>query len=129
VIARGMMAGIGMLLVGALVGCGGIGDAQKHVRTAVDAKQPTLNECYATTLSHDASARGQMQLTLHVAEKGGRVDGVQIKQSDLADQELQSCIKTALVGLEIAPAPKANLDIEYTMTFTPEAPPAVTQGT
>ena len=128
-IARGVMAGLGISLVAALVGCGGIGDAQKHVRTAVDAKQPSLNECYATTLAHDASAHGQMQLMLHVAESGGRIDGVEIKQSDLSDQDLQACIKSALVGVEIAPAPKANLEIEYTMTFTPSAPPAMTQGT
>lgn len=102
-------------------GCGGIGDAQKRVRTAVDAQQPTLNECYGAMLARDATAAGSMELTLRVGESGGRVETVNIKRSDLTDPELQTCVKQALAGVSIQPAPKANLDIGYTLTFTPRA--------
>jgi hypothetical protein len=102
-----------------LIGCAGIGDAQKRVRTAVDAKQPTLTECYGATLALNEKASGSMLVSLRVTESSGRVDAVAIKQSSIPDDKLQECVKSALVGIQIAPGPKANLDIDYTLTFAP----------
>lgn len=109
-----------IILIGvALAGCGGIGDSQKRLRTAVDARQPTLDECYGATLARDATAQGTMEVSLHVTESGGTVDQVKITRSEVADPTLQECVKSALVGVQLAPAPKANLEVAYTLTFAP----------
>ena len=105
--------------LGALGGCKGVGDSQKHLRTAVEARQPTLDQCYATTLAKDATAAGKMELTLTVAEQGGRVEAVKVARSELADTELQGCVRDALVGVQISPAPKANLEVAYVLEFGP----------
>ena len=108
------------LLVVVLAGCGGIGDAQKRLRTAIDAKQDTLDACYAKSLGRDAGGKGSMELLLHVAGDGGQVDSVKITSSDLADPKLEKCVKSTLKAVQLDPAPASAFDIEYTLEFGPE---------
>jgi hypothetical protein len=105
-----------LLLLG---GCKSIGDSQKRLRTAVEGKQPTLDNCYAAALSKNAAAAGSMQVTLHVTEAGGRIDDVKIGRSAISDTELHGCVRDALIGLQITPAPKASLQVEYVLEFAP----------
>lgn len=99
-------------------GCG-IGKAQTHLRTAVDSRKPTLDSCYGTALERDEHAAGQMALSIHVSEKTGAVDKVEIVSSALGDPDLERCVESALVGTRIDPKPKANLKVEYTLRFVP----------
>ena len=103
----------------ALSACGGIGSAQKNLRSAVDAKQPTLDGCYGTALERSNEASGEMQLNLHVAEKSGRIERVEVLDAGFADGELQSCVENALVGIVISPKPAAGLKVEYQLVFNP----------
>jgi hypothetical protein len=103
----------------ALSACGGIGGAQKNLRSAVDARQGTLDDCYGTALERSKEASGAMQLNLHVAEKSGRVERVEVLDAGFADDELQSCVENALVGILISPKPAAGLKVEYRLVFNP----------
>ncbi len=114
---RNLCLGIAML---GLAACGGIGNAQKNVRSAVDNKTPTLDDCYGQALERDKTATGSMTLNLIVGEKSGAVDQVEMLDPGFADGELQSCVQTALVGLSISPKPKANLKVEYRLDFSPK---------
>jgi hypothetical protein len=100
-----------------LGGCG-IGNAQTRLRTAVDAQQPTLDDCYADALQRDRTLSGVMQLVLHVDEGSGRITKVDITDPGLQDVQLQECVKTVLTGVALDPPPKANLEVEYTLQFS-----------
>jgi hypothetical protein len=102
-----------------IAGCGGIGTAQKDLRTSVEAKKPTLDQCYGAALVRDQVAAGDMDLVLHVSEKTGQVEKVAITRSSVQDPELQQCVEQALVGIALEPKPKANLEVEYQLQFTP----------
>lgn len=105
-------------LVGSALGCG-IGDAQQRLRTAVDAKEKSLDECYAQALERNEGAQGDMSIWVHVSSDTGRVDSVEVSQSEITDGALQKCVETTLVGLALVPPPKANLKVEYTLRFVP----------
>jgi hypothetical protein len=108
--------GVAML---AIAGCGGIGKSQTHLRTAIDAKKPTLDDCYASALERDKEIAGSMTLWVHVAEKDGTVTQVEVANSTVTDAELTQCVETTLVGTQISPAPKANLKVEYQLELRP----------
>ena len=110
-----------LVSAGGLAACGGIGNAQKNLRSAVDNKKPTLDECYAKALERNDKFAGSMTVKLTVGEKTGTVDQVNIVDPGFADNDLQGCVKGALAGVSIDPKPKANLEVEYTLNFTPEA--------
>jgi hypothetical protein len=111
------------LLVGAallgLGACGGIGSAKSNLRSAVDAKKPSLDECYGQALGRDKAAAGSMTLKLTVKDGTGMVNKVEVVDAGFADGELQSCVEGALDGLTIASKPKANVEIEYVLRFSP----------
>ncbi len=111
------------MAVGVLAGagCGGIGNAQVRLRSAIDNQQSTLDGCYEQALVRDKSLTGNMTLWLHVTEKGGTVTEVEVENSTVNDPELTQCVQNSLVGVSIDPKPKANLKVEYQLEFTPKA--------
>lgn len=109
---------IGALL--ALAGGCGIGDAQARLRTAVDAKNEELSACYAGALERNRNAAGTIRATLHVEDDVGRVNQVEIEQSDLTDQAFQACMTDSLQSIQLEEAPAANLEVKYTFQFTPQ---------
>jgi len=114
---------IGALLVSAtllaLVGCG-VGDAQTRLRTAIDAKDQELSQCYAAALGRDGNASGTMKAWVHGEDKQGRVDGGEFEGGDVTDPALQSCMTDALTQVQLSEPPPANLRVEYTFELTPQ---------
>ena len=104
-----------------VAGCAGIGNAKKNLRAAVDTRQDNLNQCYAQALDREASAKGTVTVNLMVAEKSGQVESVEFIDAGFADQEMQTCVENAMIGIVIDPKPKASLKVEYQLEFTPEA--------
>lgn len=102
-------------------GCGGIGDSQSRLRSAVDAKKPTLDDCYASALERDRARSGTMDLWLHVNDESGRVEKVEVSESSVADPALQQCVETALVGVQLDPPPGAPMKVDYTLQFRPSS--------
>ena len=100
-------------------GACGIGNAQARLRSAVDARKSTLDECYAQALERDRNAAGEMVLWIHVAEATGQVLQVDIGEGGMEEVTLQQCVQTALQGVKLQPKPKANLKVEYTLRFAP----------
>ena len=105
----------------AAAGCGGIGKAQTNLRTAVDAEKPSLDRCYEQALVRDETLSGSMTVVMRVTEKGGTVESVDITSSTVDDPALNKCVESTLVGVQIDPKPKANLEVEYTLQFSPKA--------
>ena len=103
-----------------LFACGGPGNAKSNLRSAVDAKKPTLDDCYAKALERDKSAAGSMTLKLTVKDGKDTVSKVDVVDAGFADGELKSCVEGALVGLTIAKKPGANVIIEYQLAFSPQ---------
>ena len=53
-------------LFGAATACGLVGQTQGKLRTAVDAKKPSLNRCYHDLLQRDRRAVGSMDVLLTI---------------------------------------------------------------
>ena len=116
---RRCFAALLLAILSLLGGACGIGNAQARLRTAVDAKKPSLDTCYGRALERDKNASGEMQLWIHVDESTGRVKRVEIARTAIEQAELEECVRTALQGVELDPKPKANLKVEYTLRFSP----------
>ena len=102
----------------ALAGCG-IGDAQQRLRTAVDAKQAELDQCYTSALSRDESIQGEVDATIRVGKADGRIESVDYEGGQVTDAQLQSCMSGVLESVQLEEAPKANLEVGYTFRMTP----------
>lgn len=107
-----------MALLGAW-GCG-VGDSQTRLRSAVDAKTPELNQCYAAALERDARTSGTMQAWLYVEDEQGRLERVEFSGGDVHDQALQSCMSDSLSQVQLEEAPPTNLKVEYTFQLQPQ---------
>lgn len=103
----------------ALVGCGA-GDAQQHLRSAVDAKGKSLRSCYEGALQRNASAKGSMQLWIHVEQQSGAVTKVEFQRSDIEDEEFKTCVKDTLEKITLPKTPKAGMKVDYTLRFQHE---------
>ena len=106
------------LLGVAVVGCG-VGNAQGDLRTAVDAEQSSMNECYRVALERDESTAGTMHLRLHMDRSTTTVREVEVMDSDLGDSTLESCVTNAIQGVSITDAPGGNMAVDYTVRFSP----------
>ena|SRR5438132_9753926 len=103
-----------------LVACGGsLGDGQKRLRTAVEAKQEMLDDCYETTLARSAEVKGELRVVLKVAKDGGAVRS-QAAGGKVGDAKLVKCVQNALDAIQLSPAPGANMEVTYTLIFAPE---------
>lgn len=104
-------------LAAALVGCGS-GDAQQHLRSAVDAKGKKLTSCYEDALQRNRSAQGTMKLFVFVEQQSGKVDKVEVQSSEIDDPQLQGCVKDTLTTITLPKTPKAGMKVDYTLRFT-----------
>ena len=105
---------MGTLAVAVLAAAGcGVGDAQTRLRSAVDAKNAELNQCYAQALERDRNTSGTMQAWLHVSDQTGRLEQVEFTEG-VQDPGLQSCMTNTLTQVQLEDTPPANLKVEYT---------------
>lgn len=115
-----MTALVALLSLGGFaVGCGGVGTAQADLRSAIDARQTTLNECYREALVRDESITGDLQLRVAMAKSATTISGIEVTGSNVDDPILVECVTAALEGLSIDEAPKSALTVDYTVRFTP----------
>lgn len=108
-----------LALSGFAVGCGGVGTAQADLRSAIDARQATLNECYREALTRDESLTGDLQLRVAMAKGATSISGLEVTHSNVDDPILVECVTGALEGLSIDEAPKSALTVDYTVRFSP----------
>ena len=108
-----------LALSGLAVGCGGVGTAQADLRSAIDARQTTLNECYREALTRDESLTGDLQLRVAMAKSATTISGIEVTHSNVDDPILVECVTGALEGLSIDEAPKSALTVDYTVRFSP----------
>jgi hypothetical protein len=99
-------------------GCG-IGDAQSRLRSAVDAQKPAFDQCYATALERDEKEAGSLEMWVHVDKQTGQLHQVEVSDTSLQDEQLKSCVESALTTVQMDPPPKANLKVEYILQFRP----------
>ena len=118
--AERLVTGTAALAVLAVL-CGGCGcgDAPARLRTAVDNKKPTLNECYRAALTRNRNAAGEMKITVHFNEAISQVNKVEVQSSAIKDPALDRCVEDSLLGVKVVPTPSANLKVDYTLRFTP----------
>jgi hypothetical protein len=116
---RNHVAMTGTLILAFTGACAGVGNSQEHLRSAVEAQRPTLDECYGEALARDESLRGQLALVLFVDKADGRVRDAQVTESGVSDLALQECVRSSLVGLTLEERPKVELEVSYTFEFVP----------
>lgn len=118
----------------ASAGCGRITPSRRNLRTAVEAKRPELDACYAQTIGRQAGAQGGLVLWVEVDSDSGRVSNVEVERSEVPDEGLGQCVASTLQTIQIEPPPLA-MRVHYTLQFQQEgmagpapAPPAVEGG-
>ena len=99
-----------------LAACGGLGNAQQRLRTAVDAQQAKLDKCFTRSLARDSDGAGAMVLVLHVSS-GGTIDDIQVQRTEVKDPKLQNCVKATFRKIQLQPAPSSDFEIVYTLKF------------
>ncbi len=109
----------GALALAVAGACGGVGNSQEHLRTAVESQRPTLDECYGEALERDEAAAGNMSLVLYVDDDDGRIRDVDVVDSGIHDAELQECVRSSLVGVTLEERPKVELEVSYIFEFEP----------
>lgn len=117
-----MKAVLGFALAGVIGACAP-NTAHVQLRSAVDARRPTLGKCYAKSLARDADTAGTMKVVVHLVENvegEGQVETVAVESSEVRDKKLQTCVRNALATVRVAEAPETELDVEYTFEFEPE---------
>lgn len=102
----------------AATGCG-IGEAQTRLRTAVDAKQQELGQCYGEALARNPQAGGTIQAWINLDSDSGRIESVEYTGGDFRDEAMLSCMTSTLQTVQLMQAPKANLRVEYAFHLTP----------
>jgi hypothetical protein len=111
---------IALITIASLAACGGgIGDAQKRLRTAIEAKQDALDDCYEKSLARNAETAGNLNLVVKVAKKKGTVSA-SAAGGKIGDEKLVQCVETAIDSVKLSPAPKSNMEVSYTVAFAPE---------
>ena len=98
-------------------GGGGVGTSPKRLRTAIEAKQDSLDGCYGNTLEKSSDAAGKMSLVIKV--RGGKIADVDVKASEIEDPKLDKCIKATIKKVKLEPPADADFDIEYAVEFKP----------
>ncbi len=113
---------VAMVVAGAMAlalagACGGVGDSQEHLYSAVEAERPTLDACYGDALERDDALAGHMSLVLFVDDDDGRIQDVQVKEAGVGDADLEDCVVSALVGVTLDETPSVELEVDYTFEF------------
>lgn len=109
----------GALAVALAGACAGVGDSQQHLRSAVEAERPTLDDCYGSALQRDDTVAGEMALLVRVDDEEGRVHDVEVQEAGVHDAELEECVTSALVGTTLEETPDVDLEVHYTFQFEP----------
>ncbi len=100
-----------------LSACGSVGTAQGDLRSAVDAEQSVLNECYRDALTRDEALTGDLRVRLAMARKTNTISNLSVLTSDIDDARLTSCVNEVLSGVSIEEGPGVNMEVDYTLTF------------
>jgi hypothetical protein len=112
---------VSRVALGLLLACGcAVSNPQQRLRTAVDARQASLDDCYAKVLGHDRNAEGTMKLWVHVPENARRVDQVEIEKTKLSDKRLNRCVRAALLNVDIGESTETDVKVQYTLAFEPD---------
>jgi len=120
----------GMVLCLSLAACARVNPARGALRSAVEAKQAELDQCFADTLTRNATATGGMTAWLEVESDNGRVSSVEIEGTDVQDEALGQCVSSTLQTIQLAEAPPIPMRVHYQFVFQNGAaaappPPAV----
>ncbi len=110
--------------IGALSGCGIVGNAQQELRTAVEARREPLATCYRELLAREPLATGGMRLNLDVRHEQARVTGIEVVWTELRDRRFTSCVTSTLRRILLPEAPTSNLSVRSTFTSDQTGPAA-----
>lgn len=122
---RGLLVLLVLAAIGALsAGCGLVGQTQRKLRAAVDARVAPLTACYQALLARQPDASGSMRLRLDVRHEQRRVTEVVVVRAHPDDPRFVSCVTRILGRIELSEAPTSNLAVEYTLTFDQVDPEA-----
>jgi hypothetical protein len=103
---------IALLVVGTAACKSGPGP---EVHTAIQAKlaaaQPTIQDCFQTSLTTNRKLRGMMVMQLAVNEKGEFVD-ISTRRDEPNDPVLRFCVTKAIAAQHLDKAPGARVAID-----------------
>jgi hypothetical protein len=105
------------LAAGCATGTGA--DVRKDVIARMKDARPALETCYETALTRNRKLKGEIELMIVIEPKTGKFKDVTVKRDELADDEMQSCVITAVTALKLAKPQETNVSLSYPFAFSP----------
>ena len=115
-----------MLMVGLILGLGVLSTAcgaklnpnfDKAVSSALDATKGEFKSCYEDALTRDRDTKGDMDLALSFKAEDKKPDDVDIKKSEIKDDQMKKCVKKAAKGITVTEKPGAPVEKQQKLDF------------
>ena len=108
------------LLFAAACGNVGLGDAaRRDVTDQMNAVQDPIASCYETALRSDRKLRGRLVVSATAKANTGRFQNVKVVDSELPDEQLNTCIVKHVETLALSKPTTTDLAIRYPIEFSP----------
>ena len=122
--SRGLVVLVLAAACSVCLGCGLVGQTQRKLRAAVDARKEPLTACYRALVARQPDATGSMRLRLDVRHEQRRVTESVVVRAQPDEPRFVSCVTKVLRRIELSEAPTSNLAVEYTFSFDQVEPEA-----
>jgi hypothetical protein len=88
-----------------------------HIISALQAKQDMFRGCYEAALAKDREVQGEMGLLLDIHAESGKVTKAQVKESQIEDAAMKTCVAGAAGSIELPEPPGVPVEGHYTLDF------------
>jgi len=114
------------LLIGLIVGLGVLASGcgaklnpnfDKSVSSALDATKGEYKACYEDALTRDREAKGEMDLAIGFKADGKSPADVDVKKTEIKDDDMKKCVVKATKGIKVDQTPGAPVEKRQTLDF------------
>jgi hypothetical protein len=115
-----------ILMIGLILGLGALSTAcgaklnpnfDKAVSSALDATKGEFKTCYEDALTRDREIKGDMNLAISFKAEDKKPDDVDIRKSEIKDDQMKKCVKKAAKGISVDQTPGAPVEKQQKLEF------------
>jgi hypothetical protein len=89
----------------------------KAVSSALDATKGEFKTCYEDALTRDREAQGDMDLAISFKADATKPEDVDIRKSDIRDDDMKKCVKQAAKGISVSEKPGTPVEKRQQLLF------------
>jgi hypothetical protein len=92
-------------------------NTEKQILSALEAKTGEFQSCYQSALERNRETRGTVTLNLKIDEISGKVVSSSVNQSNVADNNMNECVKNAASDISLPEPPGLPVEGYYDINF------------